>query len=48
MLQRHLGNLRAPVYYSAGPHAMTMSMEIMLADLGVGEDDMRSEEFYGY
>jgi hypothetical protein len=27
---------------------MTMSMEAMLADLGVNEEDMRSEEFYGY
>ena len=48
MLKRHLKDLKTPIYYSAGPHAMTMSMEVMLADLGVDEDDMRSEEFYGY
>lgn len=48
MLKRHLNDLKTPIYYSAGPHAMTMSMEVMLADLGVSEDDMRSEEFYGY
>ena len=48
MLRRHLGDLKAPVFYCAGPNAMTMSMEMMLADLGVREDDMRSEEFYGY
>lgn len=48
MLKRYLDDLKTPIYYSAGPHAMTMSMEVMLADLGVNEDDMRSEEFYGY
>ena len=48
MLKRYLTDLKTPIYYSAGPHAMTMSMEVMLADLGVNEEDMRSEEFYGY
>lgn len=48
MLERYLTDLKSPIYYSAGPHAMTMSMEVMLAGLGVNEDDMRSEEFYGY
>lgn len=48
MLKRHLPDLRSPIYYSAGPHGLTMAMELMLADLGVSEDDMRSEEFYGY
>jgi ferredoxin-NADP reductase len=48
MLKRHLTDLIAPMYYCAGPHGMTMSMELMLDGLGVGEGDMRSEEFYGY
>ncbi len=48
MLERHLRNPRQPVYYLAGPPAMTMAMQSMLADLGVSETDMRSEEFYGY
>jgi ferredoxin-NADP reductase len=48
LLKRHLADLKAPIFYSAGPHAMAMSMEVMLADLGVDEDDMRSEAFYGY
>jgi len=48
LLVEHLPDLRAPVYYFAGPPAMTMAMQGMLTDLGVSEDDMRSEEFYGY
>jgi ferredoxin-NADP reductase len=48
LLAEHLPELRAPVYYFAGPPAMTMAMQGMLTDLGVSEDDMRSEEFYGY
>jgi ferredoxin-NADP reductase len=48
LLAEHLPDLRAPVYYFAGPPAMTMAMQKMLTDIGVTEEDMRSEEFYGY
>ena len=48
MLERHLPDLLAPVYYYAGPPAMAMAMHDMLAGFGVAECDMRSEEFYGY
>jgi ferredoxin-NADP reductase len=48
MLKRHLADLRGPIYYSAGPHGMTIAMELMLKDLGVREENMHSEEFYGY
>lgn len=48
MLQRHLPALKGPVYYFAGPPAMAMAMQQMLSGAGVPEDDMRSEEFYGY
>lgn len=52
MLARHLGelseDLKGPVYYFAGPPAMAMAMQQMLSSAGVAEDDMRSEEFYGY
>lgn len=48
MLGRYITDLEAPIYYVAGPHGMTMSMELMLDGLGVKEADMRSEEFYGY
>ena len=48
LLGDHVKDLRAPVYYFAGPPAMTMAMQGMLTELGVKEEDMRSEEFYGY
>ena len=48
LLAEHVPDLRAPIYYFAGPPAMTMAMQGMLNDIGVSEEDMRSEEFYGY
>ena len=48
MLERHLPDLASPVYYFAGPPAMTMAMQKMLEAIGVSEQAMRYEEFYGY
>lgn len=48
LLEQYLADMRAPVYYFAGPPGMTMAMQSMLNDLGVADDDLRSEEFYGY
>ena len=48
MLERHLPDTARPVYYFAGPPAMTMAMQQMLEGMGIGEESMRYEEFYGY
>jgi len=48
MLERCLTDLKRPVYYFAGPPGMTVAMQSMLEGLGVNENDMHSEEFYGY
>lgn len=48
LLERHLPDLTSPMYYFAGPPAMTTAMRKMLDDAGVAEDAMRYEEFYGY
>ena len=48
MLKRYLSDLKSPVYYCAGPPGMTTAMQSMLAGIGVGENNTRSEEFYGY
>ncbi|MBL8319524.1 MAG: FAD-dependent oxidoreductase [Burkholderiaceae bacterium] len=37
-----------PVYYLAGPPAMVQAMKAILTRNGVGGDDVRSEEFFGY
>lgn len=47
-LRRFVGEAAAPVYYLAGPPAMVKAMKAILARNGVGADDVRSEEFYGY
>ena len=48
MLERYLPDLIVPIYYFAGPPAMTMAMQQMLEDCGLGDESMRYEEFYGY
>jgi len=48
MLTKHLPALQGPIYYLAGPPAMVKAMRGMLTNAGVGEDDIRTEEFAGY
>lgn len=48
LLERNLPDLAGPVYYFAGPPSMTMAMQQMLQDIGIAEQVMRYEEFYGY
>lgn len=42
------GALSAPIYYLAGPPVMVGAMRQTLHHAGVDDDDIRSEEFYGY
>jgi len=37
-----------PIYYVVGPPAMAEAIRQTLNDAGVDDDDIRSEEFYGY
>jgi ferredoxin-NADP reductase len=52
LLRRHLDDAlsgaNAPIYYLAGPQGMVMGMQNLLEGLGVPEDDVRDEKFYGY
>lgn len=48
MLARAAGGLSTPVYYLAGPPAMVAAMRDLLNGVGVDDDDIRSEDFYGY
>jgi ferredoxin-NADP reductase len=36
------------MYYFAGPPPMTLAMREMLERMGVGDEAIRYEEFYGY
>lgn len=48
MLARYLPDLGIAVYYLSGPAGMIEAMGGMLRDAGVGDEDIRSEEFPGY
>jgi ferredoxin-NADP reductase len=41
-------DLSAAIYYVAGPPALVEAMRQMLNGAGVDDDDIRSEDFYGY
>ena len=48
MLLRHVGVLRGPIYYIAGPSTMVTAAHQTLSEAGIDEDDIRTEEFAGY
>jgi ferredoxin-NADP reductase len=48
MLFAHVGILRGPIYYIAGPPTMVATTRRTLSEVGVDEDDIRTEEFAGY
>ena len=48
MLGRHLDGVTDPIYYLTGPPGMVNGLRRMLVELGVDEDDIRTEEFTGY
>jgi ferredoxin-NADP reductase len=47
-VKRFAGDAAAPVYYLAGPPAMVSAMKAILRGAGVGDQDVCSEQFYGY
>jgi ferredoxin-NADP reductase len=48
MLFAHVGILRGPIYYIAGPSTMVAATRRTLSEVCVDEDDIRTEEFGGY
>lgn len=48
LIRRCVRGLVAPVYYVVGPPAMVVAMQETLRGAGIADDDIRSEEFYGY
>jgi ferredoxin-NADP reductase len=48
MLLTRVGILRGPVYYIAGPPTMVAAARQTIGEVGVDEDDIRTEEFAGY
>ena len=48
LVKKVSSGLAAPIYYLAGPPAMVEGMRQTLNRAGINDDDIRSEEFYGY
>jgi ferredoxin-NADP reductase len=48
LVKRAVGDLSAPIYYLAGPPDMVGALRDTLNCAGINDDDIRSEEFYGY
>jgi ferredoxin-NADP reductase len=48
MLTKYLTTLDGPIYYIAGPPSMVSTMQKMLNEAGVNDDDIRSEAFSGH
>ena len=48
MLLTHVRVMRGPIYYIAGPPPMVTATRRTLSEVGVDEDDIRTEEFAGY
>lgn len=41
-------DLEPPIFYVAGPPALVEAMRDLLEELGIDDDDIRSEDFFGY
>ena len=48
MLAKWIEDSRRAIYYTAGPPGMVAVMRQMLTTAGIGDDDIRTEEFTGY
>ncbi|GGH63977.1 hypothetical protein GCM10010975_30320 [Comamonas phosphati] len=47
-VRRAIASLPAPVFYVSGPPGLVQAMRQTLQQAGIDEDEVRSEEFYGY
>jgi ferredoxin-NADP reductase len=48
LIRRYSRDLPEPIYYIVGPPGMVEAMRGVLQGAGVGKDDIRTEEFFGY
>jgi ferredoxin-NADP reductase len=48
ILAKHIDDFSLPIYYICGPAAMVAAMRKLLNEVGVDDDDIRTEEFSGY
>ena len=49
MIKKYVSDVTKPVYYIAGPPGMSTALrKILLVDLGVSRDSIKTEAFTGY
>ena len=48
LIKSAVAGLPAPIYYVAGPPGLVEAMRQTLNGAGIDDDDIRSEDFYGY
>jgi ferredoxin-NADP reductase len=48
MIEKYIPDRTDAVYYAAGPQSMVAAMRKIINDMGVSDDDIRTEEFTGY
>lgn len=48
MLKKYLTDLKFPIYYIAGLSGMVNAMKTLLKDVGISEDNIRSEDFSNF
>lgn len=48
MISRHIIDTTNAIFYITGPQSMVLTMRKLLDEMGVSEDDIKTEEFSGY
>ncbi|TSC62051.1 MAG: oxidoreductase FAD/NAD(P)-binding domain-containing protein [Parcubacteria group bacterium Gr01-1014_48] len=48
LIEKHLDDAQTAFFYIAGPTSMVVGMDLLLHDMGVSRDVVRTEEFTGY
>ncbi|MCL5096937.1 MAG: FAD-dependent oxidoreductase [Candidatus Omnitrophica bacterium] len=48
MLSKYLGTAQSPIYYVVGPPGMVVGLHNLLNQIGIDDDDIRTEDFGGY
>lgn len=48
MIEKYVTDIRAAIYYLSGPEAMVAAMQKVLAEAGINDDYIKTEEFSGY
>lgn len=48
MIKRYISDLSKPIYYVCGSPVMVTSIQELLAEMGIDENNIRTEDFPGY